>query len=58
MLRLLAFLGAAILLLIGSWLGYVAVIAMRRSEGVFVPAGYVALLCLAVAGFLVRFALK
>jgi hypothetical protein len=35
-------------------LGYVAVVAARRSEGVFVPAGYVALLCLAGGAFLAR----
>jgi len=28
-------------------LGYLAVVAARRSEGVFVPAGYMALVCLA-----------
>ena len=54
MLRLLA--GAAALLLTGAglWLGYIAVVAARRSEGVFLPAGYVAALCLVGAGLLVR----
>jgi len=37
-------------------LGYFAVLAARRSEGVFVPAGYVALICLAVGVFLARVA--
>ena len=39
--------GALLLLLTGGVLGYLAVVAARRSEGVFVPAGYVALICLA-----------
>lgn len=54
MLRLLA--GAAALLLtgVGLWLGYIAIVAARRSEGVFLPAGYVAALCLVGAGLLVR----
>ena len=41
------------LLLLGAGLvlGYIAVIAARRSEGVFVPAGYVAVACLAAAYF-------
>lgn len=54
MLRLLA--GAAALLLagVGLWLGYIAIVAARRSEGVFLPAGYVAALCLVGAGLLAR----
>ena len=57
-LRLFA-LGCALLLLVaGVWLGYVAIIAARRSEGVFVPAGYAAALCIAGAGLLVRLAWK
>jgi hypothetical protein len=35
-------------------LGYVAAVAARRGEGVFVPAGYVALVCLAAGVFLAR----
>lgn len=58
MLRALSLLGAAILLVVGAWLGYVAIIALRRSEGVFLPAGYVALLCLAGCGLLMRVALR
>lgn len=56
MLRLLA--GAAALLLtgVGLWLGYIAIVAARRSEGVFLPAGYVAALCLVGAGLLARMA--
>jgi hypothetical protein len=36
-------------------LGYIAVIAVGRSEGVFLPAGYVALFCLAGGGVLARY---
>ena len=56
--RLLAFLAAATLLVIGTWLGYIAIVALRRSEGVFLPAGYVSLACLAAGAWLVRVALK
>jgi len=54
MLRILA--GAAALLLTGAglWLAYIAIVAARRSEGVFLPAGYVAALCLLGAGLLAR----
>ena len=58
MLRLLAMLAAAVLVVAGSVLGYIAVIAVRRNEGVFLPAGYVALFCLAGAWFLARVALR
>ena len=58
MLRVLSLAGAAVLFIVGAYLGYIAVIALRRSEGVFLPAGYVAALCLTGCGFLVRFALK
>lgn len=57
-LRALWLTGAAVLLVAGVWLGYIAVIAVRRSEGVFLPAGYVALLCLTGGGFLLRIALR
>ena len=57
-LRALALTAAAVLLVVGVWLGYIAVIALRRSEGVFLPAGYVALLCLTGCGFLLRIALR
>ena len=56
--RLLALGGALILLAVGGWLGYIAVVAARRSEGVFLPAGYVAALCLVGAGLLGRLALR
>ena len=56
MLRVLA--GSAAFLLTGAglWLGYIAIVAARRSEGVFLPAGYVAAVCLVAAGFLARLA--
>lgn len=51
--------GAAMLCLAaGATLGYVSVIALRRSEGVFLPAGYVALACLAAGVYLGRLALR
>lgn len=58
MLRVLALLAAAVLLAAGGVLGYIAVIAARRSEGVFLPAGYVAALCLALAFFIARAAIR
>jgi hypothetical protein len=56
-LRILAGAGALILTVAGLWLGYIAIVAARRSEGVFLPAGYVAALCLVGAGLLARLAL-
>ena len=49
---------AVLCLAVGSTLGYVAVIALRRSEGVFLPAGYVAVGCLAAGLYLGRLALR
>jgi hypothetical protein len=40
----------------GGVLAYVAVIAIRRSEGVFLPAGYVGLGLLAGGAYLLRLA--
>lgn len=57
MVRTLALAGAVALLAAGGVLGYVAVVAARRSEGVFLPVGYVAAICLLGAGALVRVAL-
>ena len=57
-LRGLTFVVAALLLLAGGVLGYIAVIALRRSEGVFLPAGYVAVACLAGGVFMCRVALR
>jgi len=49
---------AFLLVAAGLGLGYLAVIAARRSEGVFLPAGYVAAACLAAAYFIGRVALR
>lgn len=49
---------ALVLLVVGVGLGYIAVVALRRNEGVFMPAGYVALACLAAATFLLRLGLR
>jgi hypothetical protein len=57
-LRVLATLAGAALLAAGITLGYIAVIAARRSEGVFLPAGYVAVACLVAGGLLLRVALR
>jgi hypothetical protein len=38
----------------GGVLAYIAVIALRRSEGVFLPAGYVGLALLAGGAYLLR----
>jgi hypothetical protein len=56
--RVLAAVAAGLLLAAGVVLGYIAVVAVRRGEGVFLPAGYVALLCLAGGGLLARLALR
>ena len=57
MLRILTLLAAAALIVAAAWLGYVAVVAARRSEGVFVPAGAVAILLLIAAVWMTRWAL-
>lgn len=49
---------ALVLLVMGVGLGYIAVVALRRNEGVFMPAGYVALACLAGATLLLRLGLR
>jgi len=49
---------ALVLLVAGAGLGYIAVVAVRRNEGVFMPAGYVALACLAGATYLLRLGLR
>jgi hypothetical protein len=58
LLRVGAGLVALILLTVSGVLGYIAVVALRRSEGVFMPAGYVALACLAGGVFLMRLATR
>jgi hypothetical protein len=57
-LRVLLVAAAIVCLTVGTTLGYVSVIALRRSEGVFLPAGYVAVGCLAVGFYLGRLALR
>jgi hypothetical protein len=56
--RLLLFAAAAVLLVVGAILGYIAVVAMRRSEGVFLPAGYVSIACLGGGILLIRAAVR
>ena len=55
MLRALAIGTGALLLCAGSTLGYIASVALRRQEGVFLPAGCVAIGCLAAGAWLLRF---
>ena len=57
-LRITAVVVAAILLAAGAVLGYIAAVAIRRNEGVFLPAGYVAIACLAGGALLVRLAVR
>jgi hypothetical protein len=56
--RVLKAIAAVLLLAAGVVLGYIAAVAVRHGEGVFLPAGYVALLCLAGGGLLARLALR
>lgn len=49
---------ALLLLAAGAGLGYIAVVAARRSEGVFMPAGYVALACLGGGIYLLRLGVR
>ena len=49
---------ALALLAAGAVLGYIAVVALRRSEGVFMPAGYVGLACLSGGVWLLRVGLR
>ena len=58
LIRVLVLLLAVVLLGAATTLGYLAVVALRRSEGVFMPAGYVALACLAGGAFLLRIGLR
>jgi hypothetical protein len=53
-----AIVAALALLAAGGVLGYIAVVALRRSEGVFMPAGYVALISLAAGVWLLRVGLR
>jgi hypothetical protein len=49
---------ALALLGMGAVLGYIALVALRRSEGVFMPAGYVALALLAGGAYLLRLGVR
>jgi hypothetical protein len=49
---------ALMLLGAGGVLAYIAVIAVRRSEGVFLPAGYVGVGLLAGGAYLLRLAVR
>jgi hypothetical protein len=57
-LRVAALVLALMLLTAAGVLGYIAIVALGRSEGVFMPAGYVALGCLAGGVLLLRVALR
>ena len=57
-LRLVAILVAIVLLAAGAVLGYIAAVAIRRNEGVFLPAGYVAVVCLTGGALLLRLAIR
>lgn len=50
--------GALLLFAVAAWLGYLSIVALRRGEGVFMPAGYVSLACLVAGVILVRLALR
>jgi hypothetical protein len=56
--RALLVVAAMLCLAVGATLGCLSVIALRRSEGVFLPAGYVALVSLAAGMYLGRLALR
>jgi hypothetical protein len=49
---------ALVLLGAGVALGYIAAVALRRSEGVFLPAGYVGVALLAGGAYLLRLAVR
>lgn len=57
-LRIASAIAGTALLVAGCVLGYIAVIALRRNEGVFLPAGYVAVACLAGGGWLLGWGLR
>ncbi len=52
--RLLAGAVAVALLGAGVVLGWISVVAIRQHEGVFFPAGYAALTCMALGVFVLR----
>jgi hypothetical protein len=49
---------AVALLGAGAVLAYIAVVALRRNEGVFLPAGYVGLALLGGGAYLIRLAVR
>ena len=57
-LRVVSAIAGTALLVAGCVLGYIAVIALRRNEGVFLPAGYVAVACLGGGAWLVSFGVR
>ena len=57
-LRGVAVVAGALLVAVALGLGWIAVIAARRSEGVFLPAGYVAAACAAGGVALARWGLR
>jgi hypothetical protein len=57
-LRIASILAALVLLAAGAVLAFVAGVALRRSEGVFMPAGYGAAICFVAGGILLRVALR
>lgn len=57
-LRGMALAAGALLVVVALVLGWIAVIAARRSEGVFLPAGYVAAGCAAGGIALVRWGMR
>ena len=56
--RAVLLLAAALLIAGGAVLGYISIVALRRSEGVFLPAGYVAAACLVCGALILRAALR
>jgi hypothetical protein len=58
LLRVAVVVAALVLFTVSGVLGYISVVALRRSEGVFMPAGYVGLICLAGGVLLLRVAMR
>lgn len=56
--RVLLLVVATLLIAAGAVLGYISVVALRRSEGVFLPAGYVAAGCLVGGALILRATLR
>ena len=58
LLRILLVIVSLALIAGGVVLGYISVVALRRSEGVFLPAGYVAVACLVGGTLLLRWVVR